>query len=86
METLITIIVSVCFISVVMFITQMLSPFVHKQRHIFRQRMRERYVIRKPKQFLSWSNRLSLLEIKHFSRILDGNHLIDKLDGVLAAR
>ena len=88
METLMTVIVSVCLISLMMILTQMLRYWVHKKRHSFRKKIRERYVIKDPKQFLNWSERLSLVEIKYFSDVLDGYNevTVQGLENVLFPR
>ncbi len=86
MEKLITIIVSVGFISVMMFTTHAIRYWIHKQRHLFRQKIRDKYIVREPQKFLSWSSRLSLIEIKYFSRVLDGEHIIERLNGVLTVK
>lgn len=38
METVIQVIVSMCFVTIVIFMTQMLRLWVHKKRHIFRKK------------------------------------------------
>ena len=42
METVIKVIVSMCLVSFVVVLTQMLRVWVHKQRHLFRQQIRGR--------------------------------------------
>ncbi len=88
METVIKVIVSMCLVSFVVVLTQMLRVWVHKQRHLFREKIRERYVIKDPKQFLSWSDRLSVIEIKYFTDVLDGcdKVAVQELENVLFPR
>lgn len=81
-----TVILWMCFVALAIFVTQMLRAWMHKQRHFFREKVRERYVINNPQKFLIWTDRLSLIEIKYFSRILDGEHIIKELENVLLPR
>lgn len=88
METVMTVIVSMCLVIFMMILTQVLRCWVHKRRHLFRKKIRERYVIKDPKQFLNWSDKLSMVEIKYFSDVLDGYEAVkvQGLENVLSPR
>lgn len=86
MENAILIFVSLCCITIAAFAIECLGHWVNHQRHILRKTLRERYVIKQPKRFLQWSEKLSLVEIKRHLRLLDGKHILEELEDILLPR
>lgn len=86
MEKVITIIIVMCGVAIVICSTQWLTHFIKKERHELRKKIRSRYVIKEPRHFFKWSDRLSLIEIRYFARLLNGKNLIKELEGTLAPR
>lgn len=86
MENAILIFVSLCVISVVTFIVGFLDYIVNHRRHLLRTELRKRYIIKKPSCFLRWSQGLSLVEVSRNLKLLDGEHILEELEGVLLPR
>lgn len=63
-----------------------IKTFVERKRHELRVHVRERYVIKNPVRFRGWVNNLSWLEVYEYTKVLDGEHILEHLDGILQAR
>ncbi len=86
MKQMTSITVAMFIMAVIIISMQALRYFIKSRRHDLRSKIRERYVIKNPKQLFCWSETLSLVEIKRFNKLLNGKYLVEELDGILDFR
>ena len=82
MERFMSVIVVVCVIAVMICV----RFFIKRKRHQLRNKIRDRYIVKRPKRFFYWTEGLSLVEIKRFNKLLNGKYLVEELDGILDFR